>query len=138
MEFTNEENTKRVPKATEGQMHLRLYQPIKRKRFTVPITDVIQLKAASNYTWIYIKGMSPFLSSRTLSYYQRLLPTFTRPHKGHLVNPQHIEQIRELEASKEGEVKGLQMVLVDGTLITFSRRRVRAYRRERKKIRNHR
>jgi two-component system, LytTR family, response regulator len=81
----------------------------------VLLNDIIRLQAERNYTRIYFTNGKNFLSSKTLSEYERLLRDsgFVRIHRSHLINPSHLTAYK-----KEGYV-----TMKDGTEVEVSRRK---------------
>jgi two-component system, LytTR family, response regulator len=81
----------------------------------VALDEIIRLQAESNYTHIYLKNKSVFVSAKTLKEYDEILQGhhFLRVHKSHLVNSAFIEAY-----NKAGE-----LVLIDGTIVEVSRRK---------------
>jgi len=86
---------------------------------TIPLEDIIHLKACSSYTQFFIKGYSiPFLKSKPLKYYQQQLNNdqFIRVHKSHLVNRNFIQSFH-LNSKR-------LLLLKDGSEICISRRKL--------------
>jgi two-component system, LytTR family, response regulator len=54
------------------------------------LAQIVRLQADRNYTYIVLADGTSYLTSASLSYYSRLLPTFWRVHKSHLLNAEHI------------------------------------------------
>lgn len=81
----------------------------------VALDEIIRLQAESNYTHIYLKNKSVFVSAKTLKEYDEILQGhhFLRVHKSHLINPSFIEAY-----SKSGE-----LILSDGSSIEVARRK---------------
>lgn len=53
----------------------------------INLKDIIYCKSESNYTWLYLKDNSKYLSSKTLLYFEKTLPdNFLRCHQSFLVN----------------------------------------------------
>ncbi len=86
------------------------------------ITDaqlIIRLEGDGNYTLIHVRDAAqPLLVSYTLKYFQLQLPQFIRVSKSALVNPGYIDRV-----VKTGP-KRLFLLLIDGTTIPVSRRRI--------------
>lgn len=59
-------------------------------------SDIIRLEAKSNYTYIYLTNGSRVFTARVLKQFAKdLLPFgFLRVHRTHLINPDHIAQLR--------------------------------------------
>jgi len=81
----------------------------------VNVSDIIRLQAESNYTHIFLGGMKPFVSAKTLKEYDELLNGhhFIRVHKSHLVNLSHIS----------GYDKQGLLTMSDGTAVEVARRK---------------
>jgi two-component system, LytTR family, response regulator len=81
----------------------------------VLLEDIIRLQAERNYTRLYFVNGKQFLSSKTLSEYEKVLRDsgFIRVHRSHLINPMHIAGYE-----RQGMVK-----LKDGCEIEVSRRK---------------
>jgi two-component system, LytTR family, response regulator len=81
----------------------------------VALDEIIRLQAESNYTHIYLKNKSVFVSAKTLKEYDEILQGhhFLRVHKSHLVNQAYIDAY-----SKNGE-----LILSDGSFVEVSRRK---------------
>ncbi|WP_407520261.1 LytTR family DNA-binding domain-containing protein [Lacibacter sp. MH-610] len=81
----------------------------------VALDEIIRLQAESNYTHIFLRSKSVFVSAKTLKEYDEILSGhhFMRVHKSHLVNPAFIEAY-----TKSGELQ-----LSDGSVVEVSRRK---------------
>jgi two-component system LytT family response regulator len=81
----------------------------------VLLNDIIRLQADRNYTKLFFTNEKNFLSSKTLSEYEKLLRNsgFVRLHRSHMINPNHIASY-----NKEGMV-----TMKDGTEVEVSRRK---------------
>lgn len=81
----------------------------------VLLNDIIRLQADRNYTKLFFTNEKNFLSSKTLSEYEKLLRNsgFVRLHRSHMINPDHIASY-----NKEGMV-----TMKDGTEVEVSRRK---------------
>lgn len=81
----------------------------------VLLNDIIRLQADRNYTKLFFTNEKNFLSSKTLSEYEKLLRNsgFVRLHRSHMINPNHIAAY-----NKEGLV-----TMKDGTEVEVSRRK---------------
>lgn len=77
--------------------------------------DITHLSASSNYTFVHFINAPDVLFSRPVSFYQPHYPSFIRPHKCCLVNPQYIRQVRFDE-------QGVMELLVKHCWLTVSRR----------------
>jgi len=81
------------------------------------MSDIVFLKADSNYTSIHLLNRPPVVASRTLGDFEELLPTelFFRPHNSYLINLNHIK--RYLKGD------GGQVEMVNGEYVDVSRRK---------------
>jgi two-component system LytT family response regulator len=81
------------------------------------LSDIVFLKADSNYTSIHFLHRTPLLASRTLGDFEEMLPSemFFRPHNSYLVNLQHVS--RYLKGD------GGQVEMSNGEYVDVSRRR---------------
>ncbi|GAB3888705.1 response regulator transcription factor [Spirosoma agri] len=80
---------------------------------------ITHLTGASNYTWVHFKDKPRLLVSKSLTYFEDLLPSCVRIHKTALVNPAYIEQIKPpLRAKTPGSV-----TMLGGDSLPISRRR---------------
>lgn len=81
----------------------------------VLLEDIIRLQADRNYTHLHFLKGPPFLSSKTLLEYEKILREsgFIRVHKSHLINSMHISGYE-----KQGLVK-----MKDGSEIEVARRK---------------
>lgn len=60
----------------------------------VEVKDIIYCESAGNYTSFYFSGGKKIVSSKTLGFYEELLPPekFYRIHNSHLINTDYLEQ----------------------------------------------
>ncbi len=60
----------------------------------INLTDIVYLKAESNYTIIHCNHQPKIIASRTLGSFEELLPssTFYRPHHSYLINLNYIKR----------------------------------------------
>ena len=84
----------------------------------VEVKDIIRLESQSNYSWFYLAGGKKLLSSRTMGYYEELLPPdmFCRIHHSHLVN---VEQAARYIKGGAGGT----LVMNDGSELPVSQRK---------------
>jgi two-component system LytT family response regulator len=76
------------------------------------LAQIVRLQADRNYTYIVLADGTSYLTSKSLSYYSRLLPTFWRVHKSYLLNAQHVTARTRTH-----------LCMSDGTLVEVSRRK---------------
>ncbi len=83
----------------------------------IDLSNIIYLKAAESYTYVYPNNGARRIASKTLKFFHELLPKdqFYRVHKSYVVNIEHIVSYRK---ASNGEV-----VMSDGTVISVSLRR---------------
>jgi two-component system LytT family response regulator len=81
----------------------------------VQLNEIIRLRAESNYTHVYLKNKSVFVSAKTLKEYDEILQghNFLRVHKSHLVNAAFVAAYTRI-----GE-----LLLTDGAVVEVSRRK---------------
>ena len=84
----------------------------------VPLRDIIRMESSSNYTYFFFANGKKLVSSRTMGYYEEVLPPgkFCRIHHSHLVNTDHIEKYVKGGA-------GGTVVMRDGMELTVSQRK---------------
>ena len=85
--------------------------------FFLDITSIIRLESFKNYTTFYLMDRPAIVVSKTIGFYQDLLPVavFFRPHQSHIININHIFQLR-----KNG--RGT-LLMVDGSEVPISTRK---------------
>lgn len=99
-------------------------EPLKRlvvkkhnREFILNVADIDQIEADGNYVTVFSHGSSYSLRESMKSLETRLDPhRFTRIHRRHIVNMDHI---REIQPWNHGDYR---VVLKDGTFVNFSRR----------------
>ncbi|QHV99531.1 LytTR family transcriptional regulator DNA-binding domain-containing protein [Spirosoma endbachense] len=92
---------------------------MKQKEIVSNLAVITHLTGASNYTWVYFKDRPRLLVSKSLTYFEKLLPSCIRIHKTALINPAYIQDITPpLRAKAPGSI-----TMVGGTLLPISRRR---------------
>lgn len=66
-----------------------------RKNKNMVASNIIMVKAESNYSYIYLKDGTKIFTSRTLKHWQGLLDEsdFVRIHRSYLVNPVFVDTI---------------------------------------------
>lgn len=82
--------------------------------FDVSPSDIIRLKASSNYTFIYFTNRKPLIIAKVLKELQNVLGSygFIRIHRTHLINRKYISSI-----STDGSI-----VMSDASVTGVSRR----------------
>ena len=85
---------------------------------SLPVADLIMLKAEANYSWLIWADGTQMLMPRTLKYYEARLPTgsFVRLHRNYTVNMAHISSV-------ERAPNGVLIHISNGTQLTVARRR---------------
>ena len=65
--------------------------------WVIDIEDIICVEAADNYVTIHVENDRQIISSKTLSYFESVLPTelFNRIHKSHIINVSKIISIQD-------------------------------------------
>lgn len=84
----------------------------------IELKEIIRLESHSNYTHFYFRNKTKLVSSRTLGYYEELLPAdkFCRIHHSHIVNIDCVEKYIK------GGVGGA-VVMSDGMELAVSQRK---------------
>jgi two-component system, LytTR family, response regulator len=84
----------------------------------VGLDEIVRLESHSNYTHFYFTNKSKLVSSRTLGYYEDILPkeNFMRVHHAYIVNSGHIEKYIR---SGGGGI----LVMCDGVQLPVSQRK---------------
>ena|SRR6187455_990948 len=74
----------------------RISFPYKGGIYRFSLDQIIRLEAESNYTYIHLENQRPILMAKVLSEYEKILEHygFIRTHRSHLVNWQHIADVR--------------------------------------------
>lgn len=82
--------------------------------FRVNPSDIIRLKASSNYTLIYFTNRRPLVIARVLKQFEDVLGNygFIRIHRAHLINRRHISCI-----NRDGHI-----IMTDTSVTGVSRR----------------
>jgi len=113
----------------QNMLHQKLTKPnslklkIDRETKHISFSNIIRLKACSNYTHIYTTETErPIFTSKTLKFYADQLnsETFVRPHQSHIVNRNFIQEV-VLKPTP-------YLLLKDDAKISIARRRLKAYR----------
>jgi two-component system, LytTR family, response regulator len=86
--------------------------------FDIHPSDIIRLKASSNYTFIYFANRRPLLIAKVLKDFEALLGQwgFVRIHRSHLVNMAYISHVDAMG----------RVVMGDASRAEVSRRRRKA------------
>ncbi len=82
--------------------------------FTIDPSEIIRLKASSNYTLIYFTNRRPLVIARVLKRFENILACygFIRIHRTHLINRRYISSI-----SRDGHI-----TMTDATVADISKR----------------
>ena len=94
----------------------RLAVPSSEGVFFFMLDEILRLEADKNYTSIHLVGKRPFVSSKTLKFFDDMLGEFNfiRTHKSHLVNSRYIKQVTH---------NSQYVLLSDGSQVEVSRRK---------------
>jgi len=87
----------------------------------VAIHDIVFLEAASNYTNIYLQSFSCVTASKTLKYFEELLPlsVFVRIHHSWIINKNHLQKyLRGRRA---------QVLMSNGKILNVARRKKESF-----------
>lgn len=81
------------------------------------VNDILRIEASRSYSTIFLNSGEAILSSKSMSYYENLLPenTFIKVHRSHIINLNYIDSISRSEG---GFVK-----LSNGYEVPLSRRK---------------
>lgn len=84
----------------------------------IDLSDIVRLESSSNYTHFYLKDRGKLVSSKTMGYYEDLLPAekFCRIHHSHIVNIDFVQ--RYIKNGSGGTV-----VLAGGLKLDVSQRK---------------
>ena len=93
----------------------RLAVPTKEGVEFVQMDDILRLQADGNYTFIYLKNGVRLYTSKTLKFFEQLLPTskFYRPHQSHMICIAGMQKYVKMD--------GGYIVMSDGAKISVSR-----------------
>ena len=81
--------------------------------------NIVRILGSGNYSIIFLSDGRQILASRTLKFYERLLPAhFLRIHKAHLVNEYFVATCSPVGT----------MMLTDGSQVPLARRKVSYFR----------
>lgn len=91
---------------------------------TRPIKDLIMIRGAKGYSWLYWRDGSRHIMAYTLKHYESKLPSnqYIRIHQNSMVNREFIQKLHLTH-------KGPQLSLSTGEKLSISRRRWVAVRR---------
>ena len=87
----------------------------------IQFDEIIRLQADSNYTQIIREDSGNLYASKTLKYFENILPTshFFRPHQSHLINVKYMDHFIRQD--------GGYIVMRDGTEIALARSKRREF-----------
>ncbi|TAE31475.1 MAG: LytTR family transcriptional regulator [Cytophagales bacterium] len=96
---------------------LRVHDPLTRWR-TRPIHELVMIRGARGYSWLYWRDGSKQLMAYTLKHYESILPAnqYVRVHQNCVVNQAFVQKIQLTH-------RGPQLSLSSGETIAISRRR---------------
>ncbi len=107
----------RIFKAIDEQKEgfSRLAVPTKEGAEFIQMDDILRLQADGNYTFIYLHSGKRVYTSKTLKYFEDLLPhaKFYRPHQSHIIN---VSSMLRYVKSDGGYV-----IMTDGAQISLAR-----------------
>ncbi len=95
--------------------YTRLAVPTKEGVEFVQMDEILRLEADGNYTFIFLKSEKRIYTSKTLKFFEQLLPIakFYRPHQSHIIC---ISEMRKFVKTDGGYI-----VMSDGTQISVAR-----------------
>ncbi|GAB4053039.1 LytTR family DNA-binding domain-containing protein [Spirosoma litoris] len=82
------------------------------------LSTIVRLQGFGNYTWLHRNAHKPLLVTKSLIWFEQLLPDFVRVHKSDLINPSFVQTLTSLDT------KTLELSLPNQLIIKVSRRRV--------------
>jgi len=87
-----QKNKKLRQTIAESQRHIRIGS--KHQGDYIDKSQIIYIEACKSYSWMYIKGGSKVLSSKTIGYYEELLlnDQFSRVHRSFLINLSYLKR----------------------------------------------
>ncbi|WP_247232827.1 LytTR family DNA-binding domain-containing protein [Telluribacter sp. SYSU D00476] len=89
--------------------------PGKHHRLPFLFEDIVRLEGEGNYTAFTLIGGKQYITSRTLRFYEEMLPSsFVRIHKGCIINIAYLEKLCITERLAQ---------LADGSAMSIARRR---------------
>lgn len=89
---------------------------LSRNKVTIHYHDLMRIEGRGNYTEFFLQNGKTILTSKTISFYEPLLPSFfLKVNKGCIINCNHLIMTRS------PKITSLQMV--DGTYVEVSRRK---------------
>lgn len=105
------------------ELYLRINDPLTGWQ-TRPIQDLIMIRGAKGYSWLYWRDGSRHITAYTLKHYELKLPLsqYIRVHQNSMVNREFIQKVQLTH-------KGPQLSLSTGEKLSISRRRWIAVRR---------
>ena len=87
-----------------------------RNKVAIHFQDLVRIEGRGNYTEFFLLNGKTLLTSKTISYYESLLPTFfLKVNKGCIINCHY------LVFNKSPKITALRMI--DGTCVEVSRRK---------------
>jgi two-component system LytT family response regulator len=88
----------------------------------VNTSDIMYLKADSNYTILHLSGLKKIVATRTLGDFEKILdqPDFFRIHKSIIINFKYLKGYTSYQ--------GNFVTLIDGSSLSISRRRLNDFR----------
>ncbi|GAB3713692.1 hypothetical protein GCM10027592_53120 [Spirosoma flavus] len=82
------------------------------------LNTIVRLQGFGNYTWVHRHAHKPLLTTKSLIWFEQLLPDFVRVHKSDLINPGFVQTLDYSNA------RTLELSLPDQPVIRVSRRRI--------------
>ena len=98
-------------------LEMKLCIPTLKGFLLLKLEDIVVCEADKNYTIIHLSNKKPFMVSKTLMEYERLLEgsSFLRVHRTYLINLHHVNEYQRGE--------GGVVVMSNGAEIEISRRK---------------
>src|ERR1700712_493442 len=100
-----------------SSIEMKLCIPTFKGFLVLKLEDIVACEAVKNYTLIHLSNKKPFIVSKSLMEYEKLLEgsSFLRVHRTYLINLQHVKEYQRGE--------GGVVVMSNGVEIEISRRK---------------
>lgn len=82
------------------------------------LNTIVRLQGFGNYTWLHRHNKKSLLATKSLIWFEQLLPDFVRASKSDLVNPSFIQSLDLLNSQT------LELTMLNQPVIRVSRRRI--------------
>jgi len=121
-EGATERNEKAMEVLSDISKNNRISIPTRDGFIVMHYEDIIHLEASDNYTMIYLKDGSRYLSSKNIKVFEQTLSEgiFFRTHKSHIINVEH--HLKEFSRSE-----GNMAIMTNGITVPISRRKMSTF-----------